>query len=175
MSKVGLYRYKTSVVEGEQIELYINGNLTCTHTIKELPFCEGSKIIKFLDSKGQYRFYSFTKYFEINDSPSLIGSTNEFITNIRTAKSNSKILGYKNERVLNLFTDVSEEQLPFFTDIYVSPRIYLYTGAGLSDLENDWLEVSIVGGDKIVKRGKARGGKISIDVQLPEWFSIKQI
>lgn len=175
MSFIGYYRYKTLAAEGKTIQLYVNGAPGPVVTIKApLDCCDGGRVLKFLDSKGQFRFWAFNEYYEVRDRPSQIGSTNDFITNILSDASNSRNVGYRNDRTLELVTEVTEEQLPYFTDLYTSPKVYLYIGESNSDNEKDWLEVE-VSGDNIVRRRKAASGKINVSVVLPEWFTIKLV
>jgi hypothetical protein len=175
MSKIGYYRFKTDVTDGRVVTLYKNGVEAGTATIVQLDSCPGDRILKFLDSNGQYRFYNFNSFYGVQDNPSLIGTTNEFITSILDAQTNSKNLGYRNDRQLSLTGEVNSDQLTILSDIYTSPRVYLYIGSNNSDQDKDWLEVTIVGGDKTVRRRKAKNGSINLTIQLPEWFTIKSI
>lgn len=174
MSKIGYYRVKTLVEGGKELTLYKNGVEASTAVVKSLDQCSEDRIVKFLDSKGQYRFFVFNKYYDVQDSPKQIGSTNEFITSILTDKTNSKNIGYKNERQLSLSAEVTNDQLPYLPDIHFSPRVYLYIGNGTSDIDRDWVEVT-VSSDNIVKRKKGNSGPITLRVTLPEWFTIKMI
>lgn len=175
MSSVGFYRYKTTVTDDRVVTLYKSGVASGTATIKALDFCEGYKILKYLDSKGRYRFFSFNKFFETNDNPKQIGSTNEFITNILDAQTNSKNIGYRNERELSLSAEVTDEQLTVLSEIYTSPSIYLYIGDGTTDVLQDWIKIAKLSGDTIVRRRKQRTGLININITLPEWFTIKLV
>jgi len=173
MSSIGYYRFKCATTDGRVVKLYKNGLEAGSATIKALDFCTGDRIIKYLDSKGQYRFYSFNKYYEINDKPKSLGTTNEFITSILTAQTNEKNLGYSNTRSLQLTTTANTEQLEILSDLWTSPKVYLYIGT-TTDTAADWLEVTIKGGGE-VRRRKANSGKIDITVTLPEWFTIRSI
>lgn len=173
MSSIGYYRFKCATTDGRVVKLYKNGLEAGSATIKALDFCAGDRIIKYLDSKGQYRYYSFNKYYEINDKPKSLGTTNEFITSILTAQTNEKNLGYSNERTLSLTATATTEQLDILSDIWSSPSVYLYIGT-TTDTDKDWLQVTIKGGGE-VKRRKATVGKIDITVVLPEWYTIRRI
>ena len=175
MSKIGYYRYKTTVTDGRVVTLYKNGIESGTATIKALEFCEGYRILKYLDSTGKYRFFSFTKFYETNDNPSQIGTTNKFITSILNSGSNKSNIGYRNERTIDLSVEVDEDQLKVLSSIYVSPRVYLYIGSGIADNEKDWLQVSDLSGDTIVRRRRQKTGLVNITITLPEWFTIKMI
>ena len=175
MSKIGYYRYKTTVEEGKQVSFFKNSAQDGTATIKALEFCTGFKVLKYLDSKGQYKFFSFTRFFEENDNPSKIGSTNEFITNLYNAQTNSKNIGYRNERRQSLSVEVNEAELLVLSEIYKSPRVYLYIGDGTNDTLADWIELDDISGDTIVRRRKQKTGLVNINITLPEWFTIKMV
>lgn len=175
MSKIGYYRLKTTVEEAKQIAFFKNSVQDGVATIKALDYCEGYKILKYLDKKGQYKFFPFTKFYEVNFNPSQIGLTNEFITNLATAQTNSKNIGYRNERTESLSVEVNEEQLTVLSEIYDSPRVYLYIGNGTSDTLSDWIELDSISGDTIGKRRKQKTGLINIRITYPEQFTVKMV
>jgi hypothetical protein len=178
MSQVGLYRYKVdNLVEGETtINLYKNGSLAVIHNIIVKSFCESQKLVKYLDNNGQYRFYSFNSRWESSDKVKLLGKANKLITSILTSQSNERIIGYKNERTLNLTADnVSSDELLLLQYIWTSPRVYLHVGEYNSDEDSDWLLVTVSGGDKTVKRRKLENAKFNIELLLPEWFSVSML
>jgi hypothetical protein len=174
MSNIGYYRYKTTVTDGREVVLYKNGIASGTAVLRDLPYCSGDVMVKYLDANGQYRFYTFNKFFETKDNPTLIGSTNKFLSSILTAQSDKSNIGYKNERKISLTTEATAEQLTYLSDIFTSPRVYLYVGTLPNDSEKDWLEVT-ADGDNIVKRRKAVGGRVDITLTLPEWYTIKTL
>ena len=174
MSKIGYYRFKVEVTRDEDITFFVNGVESVVHKIKAVDACAGDRILKFLDANGQYRFFPFSRYYETKDNPRKIGSTNEFITNILTDQTNSKNLGYKNERRISMSAEVDEQQLTYVSQIYTSPRVYLYVGDLMDDSAKDWVEVE-VSGDNTIKRRKARTGSVDLVVTLPEHFTIKMI
>jgi len=175
MSSIGLYRYKTTVEDARVVAFFKNGVQAGLATIKAIPFCEGYRILKYLDPEGRYRFFPFNNYYESRDKPKQIGTTNEFITNILTDQSNSKNIGYKNSRILSLTTEADAEQLEVLSVIYTSPRVYLYIGKGVSDAPSDWLLLDSIKGDNIGRRRKNNTGAVNIECTLPEWFTIKSI
>lgn len=174
MSQIGYYRYKTNVIDGRVVALYKNGIQSGISTIKKIPACADSRIIKFIDSKGQYRFWVFNRFYEIKDSPKSIGSTNEFITSILTDQTNSKSIGYRNERTLLLTSDVTKDELVYLGDIFTSPRVYMYIGTLMNDAPKDWVEVTIEA-DNVVKFRKGNSKSFDITVTLPEYFTIKMV
>ena len=178
MSEIGYYRYKLdNLPEGNTtISFYVNGALAVTHNIVVKPYCTGEKLIKYLDKDGQYRFYPFNKYYEERIDAKLIGKSNEFITSILTAQTSEKNIGYKSTKTLSLIaTGVSADELVMLSELYYSPRVYLYIGNGSSDEAKDWLLVTVIRNDGLVKRRKANFGQFAIDVELPEHYTISMV
>lgn len=173
MSKIGYYRYKINPDVNQDVKLYINYAHAATKSIVVKEFCDDSKLLKFLDKNGQYRFYPFNRFYETKDKPKLLGKTSKIIETILNYQSESNIVGYKNERILSLIADsVSESEMLILSDIYTSPKVYLNIGEG--DLIKDWVQVEIKKGKKVAMR-KTKFGTIELDVILPKWFTIKMI
>jgi len=178
MSQIGYYRYKLDNLTAgtHTVSFYKNGSLSVTHTAVIKQWCSEKKLIKYLDKNGQFRFFPFNRYYETKDKPKSIGKLNKVITSIYTDKTNLKNIGVKNDRTMSLVADdVSESELLILSDLWLSPQVYLYNGVLGSDEENDWIEVTITGGDTISKRRKLISGKVSIEVMLPEWFAITRL
>lgn len=176
MSQVGYYRYKVSdSVEGEQsIKFFINGGLYKTCTIIAKPFCSGFRLVKYLNKNGQYRFFPFNKNWQQTDRPTLIGKVNKYVTSILDSQSDQSNIGYKSERRLTLTAErVSLEELEILSDIYTSPRVYLYIGSGTDNIK-DWLQVTITG-DGVSRPKKNNFKKVTIEVTLPERYAITKI
>jgi hypothetical protein len=175
MSSIGYYRYKTIVTEEKDINFTQNGILAGTKVVVPVDSCSDDLIIKYLDKNGQYRFYPFNKYYETQDSPEEIGNVNKFLTNIRTDMSSTHNVGYRNQRQIFANTDVPNDELEKLTDIYSSPRVYLYIGDGSTDTASDWLEVTINAQTPIVKRSRGNTGRIDITINLPEYYTTTMI
>lgn len=176
MSQVGYYRYKTIADVEKIINWTVNFVNVAQKTIKPLDFCDGDLRLKYLDRNGQYRFQPFQKYYEIKDSPKLIGTSNKFITNILNDQSNKLMIGYNNARTLDITADVPTEQLEKLQDIYTIPRVYLYIGSNNSDTPQDWLLLDKVQvSNAVVRRSRENTGNISITITLPEHFTTKMI
>ena len=173
MAEIGYYRIKldTLPVGLNEVSFYKNGNLAVTHIVDVKPKCENNITLKYLDRNGQYRFYSFNSRYETSNKPTLIGKTNKFVTSILNDQSDTVNLGYKNKRVLSLVADnVSSAELVYLQDIITTPRIYLHTGTG--DSLSNWIEVTRVGGDNVSKQRKLEFAKFSIEIELPNWYTV---
>ena len=174
MSEIGYYRYKvTPSSEGiTYVRFYVNGILTSTATVITKEFCDNFKILKYLDRYGRYRFFPFNEKWQQKDTPSTKGSIDNFITSILDSQANSKQIGYNNQRTITLTAgNVSSDELDKLSDIFTSPRVYLYIGSGSNDRLQDWILVT-VSGDGIGRRKNNKFGKVSIDVKLPEYYAI---
>jgi hypothetical protein len=174
MSTVGYYRYKIKPTESQEVSIYVNGVLTSTKSVVVKDVCSGFRLLKYIDRDSQYRFYPFNKFWESDDKPKLIGKSNKIIENILNSQASENNIGYKNKRTVSLVAEsVSQEELTTLSDIYTSPRVYLYIGSG-TDLAQDWLEVDIKGDNKNRLR-KRKFTKVEIEVTLPEWYSISMM
>lgn len=175
MSNIGYYRYKVipSAVGTTTVEFYVNGSLKKTCTVVAREFCNGYKILKYLDSSGRYRFFPFNHKWQQVDRPTLLGEMENFVTSILDSQSDTKVIGYKTQRTLTLTAgSVSVDELEKLADIFNSPMVYLYVGDGVNDRTQDWILVT-VSGDGIGRRKNNQFGKVVIEVKLPEHYSIR--
>ena len=174
MSQIGFYRYKIeqALAVPEEVKFFVNGILTSTATIIPRINCGGQKLIKYLDSSGRYRVFSFNNYWQQSNKPKEIGTINVFYPSLTFGQSESKSIGYTNTKTLTLSAEnVSDEELEILEDIYSSPRVYLYVGRTGGDTLPDWILVS-VSGDGIGRRKKKLFGKVTITVDLPKQYCI---
>jgi hypothetical protein len=175
MSQIGYYRLKLdSLPPGTyQKSFFVDGEEAVTHTLIIKDWCDNKKLLKFADSESQFRFFPFNTRWQSTDRPVSLGKVNKFITTLVDSQSNTKQVGYKNERVISLVADdITEDELNVLSDIYVSDQIFLYIGDGNSDAKSDWVQVEITGGDKTVRRRRNNSGQVNIEITLPEYFSI---
>ena len=70
--------------------------------------------------------------------------------------------------------NVSAEELLILSDIYVSPRVFLYIGENNSDLATDYIEVT-VRGDNIIRNRKNKFTRIDLQVTLPETYAVTML
>lgn len=174
MSEIGYYRYKTIADEEKIVNFTKDGILAGTKTIIPIEVCEGSKILKYLDRSGQYRFYPFNKFWESKDKPKLLGKASKIIESVLNSQSSESNIGYKNDRTISLVAEnVSQDELTLLSDIYTSPRVLLYIGT-TTDEKKDWIEVDVKG-DNINRLRKRKFTKVNIDITLPKWYSISML
>lgn len=177
MSNIGYYRYKVSdALEGTQtVQFFINGGLAKTCIINARKWCDQFKLVKYLNKNGQYRFFAFNNKWQQSDKPTLIGKSNQFITSIFDSQSNYRNIGYKNERKLSLTAEtVSLSELETLSDIFISPRVYLYVGNGINDKTEDWVLVTATS-DGIGRPKSKQFKKFTLELTLPEYYAITKI
>ena len=176
MSTVGYYRYKFSPTEETEVELYINAVLTTTKTVTLREWCTGMKRIKFLNKDGQYRFFNFNRFWESSDKPKELGRANKIVTSLLTSQSSENSVGYKNERTwLVMADDISQPELDILSDLWASPRVFLYVGDETTDDMTDWIQVSVKSNDNLNRIRKAGYVDIAMIITLPEWYSISML
>ena len=178
MTSIGYYRYKTnSLPLGESTISLINNSSTivASKTVKIYNRCTDDKILKFLDRNGQYRFYNFNNRWQQRHQADQIGSINKFVTSLINDRSDKKNIGYKDERVLLLVAEsVSSDELDILSDIYVSPRVFLYIGDGTTSLEKDYIQVEVKG-DGIIRNRKNKFSRVDLEVTLPKTYTITML
>lgn len=175
MSQVGYYRYKINPTQNNTINFFVNGVLTTSHRVMVKEYCGAELLIKYLDSNGQFRYYPFNKYYQKVDNPTLLGKYNKLVTDLLTAQSSERNVGYKNERVIIANADVAAVELELLKDLYTSPSVYLYIGNGSNDGYADWLEVTIKSGENANNIRKGNMINISITITLPEYYTITRL
>lgn len=177
MSEIGYYRYKVNnLTKGSRvITFFKSGALAGSKTVTIKPICTADRIIKYLDRKGQYRFYAFNKFWEQKDKAKELGRQNKLITSILTGQNSTESLGYSNERTIKLIADdVTQDELTMLADLWISPKVFLYIGSG-DDEEKDWIDVTVTAKDATSKISKGNVMKLVIDVELPEYYTLRKI
>ena len=176
MSEIGFYRYKANVSQDSEVKLYINYALASTKQIVIKDWCEDNKRIKFLNRDGQYRFTSFNRFYEYADKPKQIGKVNKLITSLLDSQSDTDSVGVRNERMLYLTADdISEAELNIMKDLWTSPRVFLYVGDGITDVESDYVQVIIKAKNPVNNIPKGSYIDLRIEVKLPKHYTITMI
>lgn len=173
MSEIGYYRHKSTPSADQDVTLYVNGVEVVAKSIVLREWCDGSKLIKFLNKAGQYRFFAFNQYWESSDKAKKIGKSNKIITSLLTSKSSTDNMGYKNTRTITCVADdVTQAQLDILSDLWTSPKVLLYVGDHVTYDIDDWIEVEAISKNPINKIRKGGSTDISVSITLPEWYSI---
>ena len=138
-------------------------------------------LIKYLDQNGEYRFWVFNKFFEVQDNSKNLGFVNNFYATSENATAENLSLGQSTIRTYNAFTNVPEIWLNEFSDIYTSPRIYLlrYNGETMQDNTDfdscgSWLQVTAKT-EGIRKKRKGGNLNANITFTLPEISNITML
>lgn len=167
---IGYYRYKTTALS-KIVNFTTDGVVDVNHNIIAQG-CTNDALVKYLDLTGQFRFFNFTEYYEINDNSRSIGSIEKLITNIRTDETNRTQIGKETTRQYLLSAEVPNTQLSYIDDILRSPLVYLYVGTLPTDTLSDWLQVEVLTNESIIKRRRNTTGKVNISLQLPEVYNV---
>lgn len=176
MSEIGFYRYKINPAASQEVKLYINNVYEASKNIIAEDFCNGSKRLKFLNKEGQYRFQTFTRYYETSDKPKEIGKVNKIITSLLSGQTNRDSIGFKNDRILSLTAEaINQDKLDILNDIWTSPRVLLYIGDGITDLNTDWIQVTVKPKNPIVRIRKGAFVNIQLEVTLPQHYTINML
>ena len=176
LSELTLYRYKSLHASSTQVTFTENATNPKVKRIEVIGNgCSDDRLVKYLDGNGQYRFFPFNSYYEISEAGEAIGEINKLYSSIRNAQAPNYNIGYRNKRQWLLTAEmVSNEQLEVLADINASPRVYLYTGDGLTDEISDWTLVTMVN-NVAVRPSKRLFSEVSLQIEVPERNSIKMI
>ncbi len=139
--------------------------------VNVLPRCKDSRVVKYMDRNGMYRFYAFNGKWKLSGSPKLIGKVASPQNALRNPGKSSSI-GYRNSNKIQLYGDFIEAvDMVRLSDIYTSPRVYLHVGEPGTDGAGDWVECEVSGGDNILKRGSRDFYSMKLELTLPEEFT----
>jgi len=176
MGTIGYHRYKYIPTESEDITFSVGGEIIATKRVELLESCQGDRIIKFINNNGQYTFFAFNRFYSVADKPKEIGRSNNIITSLKDSQSDEFSIGYRNKRTLTLVSDaVAVERLAPLSDLWSSPRIYLYVGDGTSFQNKDYILVSLTSKRGQVKVQKENVVDISVTIVLPKHYSITML
>lgn len=178
MSELGYYRFKTILnnsTDNNEVNFFVNEDLAATKYLIYQPFCPGGKVIRYLNKNGQFRFFSFNKFYELKDNPELIGTYDNFEKGLQITRSSNSVVGYRNTKEYSFINEfVSLQELEIFSDIYTSPKVYLYNGDYTSFLESDYIEVK-VRGDNLIRPRKNNFVQVGLIVTLDNQNTISLI
>ena len=169
----GYHRYK-QIFSADTVVTCLQDSIPIgSKTVKVIDFCDGGKVIKYLNSTGQYRFYAFEKYINLTGRTKTIGKVNKFVTNIHTDNSATSIVGRKNAQQMALSVNVPSEHLEILSDMFTSPVVSLYVGDGVSDVSSDWIEVEIKSNTHDVIISKLNSKPLTLIIELPTYYTVK--
>ena len=60
------------------------------------------------------------------------------------------------------------------SDIFVSPRVFLYIGDGSTSLDTDYIEVTVKG-DGLIRDRKNKFSRVDLTVTLPQTYAITML
>jgi hypothetical protein len=136
----------------------------------------GTKIVKFLDRNGKYRVYNFNCKWEQSSSVTERGIINKSIVNLLASQGDKSSLGKDKVTTISLTAKgLDQEMYDKLSDIYDSPKVFMYIGDGLSDVTKDWIEVISTTDSYTSRKRKSEFNEININIQLPSQYTITKI
>jgi hypothetical protein len=172
-SNIGYYRIKRDnlSIGDNTISVLINGEAV-SKTVRVKEICSSDMLLKYLNSKGQYRYYAFNRYYEQKDKITSLGKANKIVTDLLTSQSNVTPLGNRHERSMVLTADnVPADELLILKDLFVSPCIYLNINS-ITDTAKDWLQVEMGSTNFISIQKKLNFSKVTFEIILPEQYTL---
>jgi len=144
---IGYYRYKIKpLLNFETVQFFNNGLPFATATVIARNYTSECKYLKYLDNSGRFRFFVFNNKWTQNNSVKSLGETENYITSILTAQSDSRNIGNDVNSKVEIFADdISKDERLKLSEMFVSPRVLMYVGDGTTDYLKDWILVSISG------------------------------
>ena len=149
------YRYALKdLTPGEHHYVWtVNGVPKCQSTIVVETICDDNFQLKYLDSKGMFRFATFNSYFKASNTTTSLGNITG-ITNDESIYS----AGYKREETFNISKQMTANELETFNDITFSPVVYYRIG------DSEWREC-IVDGEIPSKDRKKPSTKVNLTIR----------
>jgi hypothetical protein len=172
---IGLIRVKQDglTLGSNATQLYRDTVYTATALIDCRDFCDGQKLIKYMDRNGMFRFYAFNKNFQERINTVELGRTSKLITSILTDQSDSLSIGKDMSKFIDLTNDVTASDLLLLEDLFCSPLIYMYIGSG-TDTAADWINMKIADGEMITRIRKGNMTKVAFTLEYPKQYSVKR-
>lgn len=136
---------------------------------KITPGCFKKQVyIKWLNSYGDYNFWLFNSA-DVERSNKSLGYKNNDFNNFTNTISSFEHLGFTGSDTLTLFETFSENDLLIIRDLFISPKVFIFTGTpGVINTFIDWLEVKLKPGSFEIKNKKYNTAQLKISLELPE-------
>ena len=180
MSNIGFYRYRLSedfLLDNKTKVISSDGSINKETKVNLYTDCYENKIIiKYLDRNGHYKFFVFNEFYEGKDSPQQIGEIEKLLLDIQTDQTDSKNVGYKNEKRISVSADVNIEQLYLLSDLFASPRVYMQYGSKFfTDQNTLFFEVTLRSNDNVYRKRKGTSSKVNFDILMPKNYEITML
>lgn len=131
---------------------------------KIIPDCSGKHYIKWINRFGGWNYWLFDRGRKIL-TPKGLGEINNDFNNLEDTLSPTLNIGVSSKKSIFVNDDVHEKDMLLLSDLFESPKIYLFTGEPntVSNF-NSWLEVGIK--DKSTKIQDAKYNYINVEVEI---------
>jgi hypothetical protein len=165
-----LYRLKVTKAVGNYSVDYFNpaiSNVTPQSSllVEVREACPDGLLIKYLDDVGIYRFWQFSKYYDISESSEEIGYLTNFIPSINLGIPDKTQIGKKVARKYILSSDVNIEDIEHIKGMYTSPITY-------AKIANVWQIVNFNVLNKQIKLKKGNKFLLNAEITMPDRYTV---
>ena len=165
-----LYRLKITKAKGNYKVGYFKIAGSPTIPYRELDVevrevCPDGLLIKYLDEVGMYRFWQFSKYYDISETSEEIGYLTNFIPSINLGIPEKTQIGKKVARKYILSSDVNIEDIEHIKGMYTSPITY-------AKIANVWQIVNFNVLNKQIKLKKGNKFLLNAEITMPDRYTV---
>jgi hypothetical protein len=131
------------------------------------PRCGEKHYLKWINRYGGWNYWLFEKGKKFIN-PKGLGEVNNDFNDFQQTMSQTLNIGVTSRKTFSMNADVTEEDMLTLSDLFESPKIYLFTGTpNTSSTYTDWIEVNMK--DKQVKIADSKYNAINVqfDIELP--------
>ena len=165
-----LYRLKITKSVGTYSVDYFNPVISNITPQNSLPVevresCPDGLLIKYLDEVGMYRFWQFSKYYDISETSEEIGYLTNFIPSINLGIPEKMQIGKRSTRKYILSSDVNIEDIEHIKGMYTSPITY-------AKIANVWQIVNFNVLNKQIKLKKGNKFLLNAEITMPDRYTV---
>jgi hypothetical protein len=134
---------------------------------KIIPNCSGKHYIKWINRFGGWNYWLFDRG-KKTLTPKALGEINNDFNNIEDTLSPTLNIGVSSKKSTIVNDDVHERDMLLLSDLFESPKIYLFTGEPntVSNF-NNWLEVGIKEKSTKIQDPKYNYINVEVEIELP--------
>lgn len=134
---------------------------------KVIPTCGKKKYLKWINRYGGWNYWLFDDG-KKTLTPKSLGELNNDFNNVEDTLSQTYNIGVSSKKTLFINDDVTEREMITLSDLFESPKVYLFIGVpNEANSFDDWLEVNVK--DKVTKieDGKYNFINTELEIELP--------
>lgn len=155
-----------------QLEFYEGLTQLATVEVFKHAECE-APYLKWFNSRGGWSYFRFSRIYQDAISHKNNDFLNSDFKNIENTVGNFKTTGKEAGQSLKLKSDtLQENEIPNFTDIYTSPKVYFYAILANQPMDAySFKEVSIPNGNVQLKNTKVSTNNFDVTVDMPNFYT----